>query len=511
MVAAGHPLTAHAGAEALARGGNAVDAAVAAAFAAAVAETPLTGPGAGGFLLVRAPDGEATLYDFFVAAPGLGPDGRALDPRELSSFTVPFGGADQVFHIGPASVAVPGLVPGVCRAVARHGRLPLPDLVAPAARIARDGVRVTQVSAYLHKILEDMLGSTPACAAMYQPLGRAARPGEVLRFPDLADTLEEIGRRGESALRDGPLADALLDCMERDGGLVTREDLEAYEVADRTPLRVGYRDTTILTNPPPSSGGILIAAALSALQAAPRPGSDTDLYRACAAAGAQANLLRSSPLMEQMHDEGFIERFWAQLAAGMSRKPVGSTTHVSAIDADGGMASLSSSCGSGSGVVVPGTGILLNNMMGEEDLNPGGFGRIHPGTRMTSMMAPTMVLRGDAPVVALGSAGSNRLRSAILQVVTAIVDLGLDIPAAVARPRIHPEAGALDVEGGVPEEAVAALVADGYAPRRWDALNLFFGGVSAVGAGGSGLRAAGDPRRGGGAAGVTRDGEVVAL
>lgn len=451
------------------------------------------------------------LLDFFVAAPGTGPDGRALDPADLDTFTVPFGGAEQVFHIGPASVAVPGMVPGLCRAATRLGRLPLPDLVAPAARLARDGVTITEVTGHLHRILEDMLRATPSSAAMYQPLGRAPRAGERLRFPDLGDTLEEIGRGGESALREGPLADALLDCMARDGGLVTREDLGAYEVVDRPPLRTTYRDTTILTNAPPSSGGILIAAALAALEAGAAPAADAALYRACAAAGAHANLLRASPLMEDMHDEGFVERFWADLQAGLSRKPTGSTTHVSAVDAEGGMASLSSSCGSGSGVVVPGTGILLNNMMGEEDLNPGGFGRVHPGRRMTSMMAPTLVMRGDAPLLALGSAGSNRLRSAILQTVTAIVDLGLAIPDAVARPRVHPEGGALDVEGGVPEDAVALLAADGHTLRRWDGLNLFFGGVSAVGAGAAGLEAAGDPRRGGGAAGVTRDGEVVTL
>ena len=158
-----------------------------------------------------------------------------------------------------------------------------------------------------------------------------------------------------------------------------------------------------------------------------------------------------------------MERLWARLAAP-SRKPAGSTTHISAVDADGGMASLSSSNGSGSGVVVPGTGILLNNMLGEEDLNPGGFGLLDAGLRMTSMMAPTLLLRGGEPVLALGSAGSNRLRSAILQTMVSVIDGGLGCSAAVARPRVHPEGDGVDVEGGVPEEAVAALVADGHRP-----------------------------------------------
>jgi gamma-glutamyltranspeptidase/glutathione hydrolase len=485
---------------------------VAAAFAAAAAETPLTGPGAGGFLLLRPAHGRAVLLDFFVSAPGLGPEGRPLDPADLWAFTVPFGGADQVFHIGPASVAVPGMVPGLCRAAARYGRLPLPDLVAAGARIAREGVVVTEVTSYLHEILFDMLTATPAAAALYAPEGRPVRPGERLVLPELADTLEEVGRRGERALREGPLAEALVRHLQESGGHVTAEDLRAYEVVEREPLEVGYRDVLLLTNPPPSSGGVLIAAALHALEERPPPAGDLAFYLAVAEAGRRANLLRGEPLMEELHGEGFIERFWARLAAARaSRRPTGSTTHVSAIDPDGGMASLSSSCGSGSGVVVPGTGILLNNMLGEEDLNPGGFGRWPAGARMTSMMAPTLILRGGEPLASLGSAGSNRLRSAILQTVTSLVDEGLPVAAAVARPRVHPEGDGLDVEGGVPEAVIAALARDGHRIRRWEGTSLFFGGVSAVAVGPGGLEGAGDPRRGGAAAGVTRAGEVVEL
>lgn len=488
-VAAGSPLAARAGAEVLARGGNAVDAAVAAAFAAGAAEAPLTGPGAGGFLLARSPRGEATLFDFFVSVPGTGAGGRRLDPKTLGSFTVPFGGAEQVFHIGPASVAVPGMVPGLCEAAARLGRLSLPDLVAPAVRVAREGVPITAAGAFLHGILRDMLGASPASAAMFHPEGRPPREGERLYFPDLADTLEEVGRHGARAAVDGSVAQAMLEHMGSAGGLLTAQDLAGYRVVERAPLEVAYRDATMLTNPPPSSGGSLIAAALFHLEGEPPPIDDTTFYRRVAAAGRHANRVR----------------------AAESRKPVGSTTHVSAVDADGGVASLSSSCGSGSGVVIPGTGILMNNMLGEEDLNPGGFGLLDPGERMTSMMAPTIVLRRGEPLLVLGSAGSNRLRSAILQATVSVLDQARDVASAVSRPRVHPEGNALDVEGGVPADAVAALRGDGHVIRRWDAMNLFFGGVSAVGVASSGLEAAGDPRRGGGAAGVTRAGEVVPL
>jgi gamma-glutamyltranspeptidase / glutathione hydrolase len=477
VVAAGHRCSARAGAEALARGGNAVDAACAAAFAAAVAESPLTGPGAGGFLLARTPDGCTTLLDFFVAVPGLGPGGRPLDPGDLISFTVPFGGAEQVFHIGPASVAVPGMLPGLGEAAARLGRLPLAELVAPAAALARAGVVMTREAEYLHLILHGMLAATPEAAAIYEPEGRPLRAGERLRLPDLAATLEHLGRHGADAMCGGELGRAIVSHLRATGGLVTDEDLAAYAVVDRTPLEVSYRDVVLLTNSPPSSGGVLIVAALRALDAgSEHPAGDALTHDvAVARAGRAANALRDAAFAEAVREEGFLERFLAGggRAPEPSRKLIGSTTHISAVDREGGMASMSSSNGAGSGVVVPGTGILLNNMLGE--------------------------------------AGSNRLRSAILQTVTNIVDLGMDLPAAVARPRVHPEGDGADVEGGIGEEVAAALAADGHALRRWGAMNLFFGGVAVAGRGPSGLSGAGDPRRGGAAAGVTRAGQVVDL
>ncbi|HJZ62641.1 MAG TPA: gamma-glutamyltransferase [Miltoncostaeaceae bacterium] len=505
VVAAGHPETARAGAEAIARGGNAVDGVVGAAYAAAVAEGLLTGPAAGGFLLACEPGGRPTLLDFFVAAPGLGPRGRPLDPDRLDSFEVPFGDAEQVFHIGPASVGVPGMVPGLAEASARLGRLAAADLVAPAAALARRGVTVTAEVAYLLEILEAMITRRPECAAIWAPEGRTPRVGERILQPELAESLEEIGRSGAAAIRDGPLARALVAYLEREGGLVTSEDLLAYRVEERVPLEVGHGEVTVVTNPPPSSGGVLIAVALREL--AGWEGGDVGFYRAVGRAGRAANAYRTAAFAEGIRDPGYA----AALVEGLvSRRPTG-TTHVSAVDAEGGMASLSSSNGSGSGVVVPGTGLFLNNMLGEQDINPGGFGRLAAGVRMTSMMAPTLILRRGEPVLALGSAGSNRLRSAILQTVVSIVDCGLGLGAAVARPRVHPEGDGVDVELGVPEEAVAALEADAHRIRRWGRMNLFFGGVSVAGLGPSGLEGAGDPRRGGAAAGVLADGRVVDL
>ena len=386
-------------------------------------------------------------------------------------------------------------------------------------RLARDGVVLGREAAHLHEILADMLRATPAAAAVYAPGGRLLGEGDRVRLPELADTLEHLGRggRGEHARRR-PGARGRAPPL-RDGGLVTAEDLRAYRVVERRPLQISYRGLTLLTNPPPSSGGALIAVALHEAEHHPPARGDVEHYRAVARAGAAANALRGPDFDRDLHEEDCMERLWARRVAAsagadrwpVSRKPTGSTTHASAVDADGGMASLSSSNGSGSGVVVPGTGILLNNMLGEEDLNPGGFGRHAPGARMSSMMAPTLLLRGGEPVLALGSAGSNRLRSAILQTVMSVVDEGLGAAEAVRRPRVHPEGDGVDVEGGVGDDAVAALAADGHRLRRWGATSLFFGGVSLAGSGRDGLQGAGDPRRGGAAAGVTASGEVIDL
>jgi gamma-glutamyltranspeptidase / glutathione hydrolase len=504
----------------LARGGTAVDGAIAAAFAAAVTESPLTGPGAGGFLMARPAGQSATLLDFFVAVPGTGDEGRPLQADDLEAFTVPFGDADQVFYIGPASVAVPGMIQGLVEAHERFGVLPLADLVAPAVQLARDGVVLSPEAGYLHTILTDMLTHSPEARAVYAPKGRLLVAGDTVRFPELADVLLEIGRTGRHAMSaDGWLAGRLRDDITPRGGLITRDDLAAYRVIERTPLSIGFRDLEILTNPPPSAGGVLIAAALRHLEGSTPATDENGHYRAVAAAGVAANAHRTADFAELLHGDGFLEQFLAALGdtpepgagPGETRKPAGSTTHVSVVDANGGMASLSSSNGAGSGVMAAGTGFLLNNMLGEEDLNPGGFGRIPPGRRMTSMMAPTLLLRGGEPVIAVGSAGSNRLRSAIVQTIASLVDQGLSIPDSVHRPRVHPEGDGLDVEGGISQAVCGALEADGHSLRRWGDMNLFFGGVSAAGRSGQGLDGAGDPRRAGGAFGVTRAGEVVEL
>ena len=483
VVAAGHPVTAEAGAEILRAGGNAVDAALAAMFTSFIAEPMLTGLGAGGYMLAAPPGEDPVLLDFFVEAPGRGLAAGAPH-APLRSVDVDFGDAVQVFHIGAAAAGPYGTVSGAATAAERFGRLPLADLVAPAAAHARRGVEVNAQQAYLFEILHPICAATAESRALYTPAGRPPRVGEVHRDPTLADALERLAAEGPAPFYTGDVAGAVCDRIAERGGLLTRADLAAYETVARVPVRVRYRGEDVVTNPPPSAGGILLAYALALLDRAPPPPSVAALVEAMAAAQAE----RTPGFLAGLPDPGFLDRFTA------SR--LGATTHISVADADGWACAVTCTNGEGCGEVVPGTGIHLNNMMGEQDLSPFGWHAHPPGRRLPSMMAPTMVLADGAPRLVLGSAGSNRIRSAVLQVVVGVLDRGLGVQAAIDAPRVHLEDGIAYVEPGVD---LAGIEAQDRAIVRFSARNLFFGGAQAVQrdpATGT-LSGAGDPRRGG--------------
>jgi gamma-glutamyltranspeptidase / glutathione hydrolase len=498
VVAAGHPLTAEAGARVLREGGNAVDAAVGAMLTSFAAEQLLTGLGAGGYMLVAGAGEQPTLLDFFVEAPtnrrlagSTQEGGGNPPPAELRAVDVSFGDAAQVFHIGPASCGVYGTPAGVCEAMRRWGSVGLQELAAPAAELARRGVMLNGGQAYIAKILADLLTSTPECAALWAPEGHVLKEGELLRNHELGDALERLGVEGAEPFYRGDIAAAVCDWLRARGGALCGENLASYDAVAREPVRLGYRDREVLTNPPPSAGGTLLAYALALLDRGPAPPRLSGVVEAMAAAQGE----RTAEFVEGLSEDGFLERFLA--------KNLGATTHISVLDADGRACSVTASNGEGSGVVVPGTGIHLNNVMGEQDLNPLGFHRHPAGRRMPSMMAPTVVLHEGRVELVLGSAGSNRIRSALLQTIVGVVDYGLGASAAVDAPRVHFEDGALYAEPGIDLDALADRRARGsltVAPEQiveFGELNLFFGGVQAVLRRGDVLEGAGDPRRGG--------------
>jgi gamma-glutamyltranspeptidase/glutathione hydrolase len=493
VVAAGHPETAEAGAQVLREGGNAVDAAVCAMLASFAVESPLTGFGAGGFIMVHR-GGETVLLDFFVAAPGLDGIERGAElvpvPVHFDAETV------QTFYVGPASCGVPGTAAGIERVLERFGSVPLAELVGPGVRLAREGSPVNAEQAYILDILGPIHARLEGTRELYAPAGRALREGEPFRFPELAEALERFGAEGAEPFCRGEVAVALSEHVVRNGGTLGLDDLARYEPIERRPIRAPFRGTEVLTNPPPSSGGVLIAYCLGLLE---RLGERSGPEQLVAAMGA-ANAARGEAFVEALYGES-LEASMLDAAAldATAADLLGSTTHISVLDGDGMCANVTCSNGSGSGVLVPGTGVILNNMLGEEDLNPLGFHAIAPGRRVPSMMAPTVVLRDGEIELGLGSAGSNRIRSAILQTIVRAVEERMGADEAVRAPRLHFEQGTVQAEPGIDEDALTRIEARGIPVRRRPAINLFFGGTQAVARerGSGALSGGGDPRRGG--------------
>jgi gamma-glutamyltranspeptidase/glutathione hydrolase len=279
--------------------------------------------------------------------------------------------------------------------------------------------------------------------------------------------------------------------------MLTREDLASYKAVDREPVAVSYRGREVLTNPPPSAGGVLICHALALLDAAPGPTTAPELVEVM----ERTQRERTPEFLTGLDDPQFVAGFLRRTGARL-----GSTTHIAALDREGWACSVTCSNGSASGIIVPGTGVHLNNMLGEQDLNPLGFHRHPPGRRMPSMMAPTIVVRECRPELCVGSAGSNRIRSAILQTILRSIDDGLPAQEAVDAPRLHYEDGVVYTEPGIDVEALAAA---GWQVGPFRERNLFFGGAQAAAreeggvAGRGGFSGGGDPRRGGAAIIVT--------
>jgi len=508
IVAAGHPQTAAAAKEVLACGGNAFDAVVAAHFAACVTEPVLASLGGGGFLLARTADGERRLYDFFTQTPRRR---CAAAERDFKPILADFGTATQEFHIGMAAIACPGTVRGLFRIQRELGRLPMRRLIEPAVALARRGVRLNALQAYIFDIVGAIYTADPDVQRLFAARSasdRLVRHGESLRMPELAATLEALACEGEALFYRGEIAQRLAaDSAER-GGHLTLDDLRHYRVQCRKPLQIDYRGARIYTNPAPSAGGMLVAFALRLLEAGgplPRPfGSPAHATRLVTAMvqtnAARAEVERGDDLRQRQR-RLLGTRLLRRYRETLVHHPPGyrGTTHISVLDAAGNEASMTVSNGEGAGYVIPGTGIVMNNMLGEEDLNPHGFHRWPLDRRLSSMMAPTLVSLPGGVDVALGSGGSNRIRTAIFQVLSHLVDLRMPLARAVGSPRLHHENGTLSIEHGFSDETLTALQHICPGAECWEGRNLFFGGVHAVARDrNSGvLSGAGDPRRGG--------------
>jgi gamma-glutamyltranspeptidase/glutathione hydrolase len=447
------------------------------------------------------------VLDFFVTVPGLGHGGPHADMEEID--VVFEGSSRQLFRIGAASVAVPGTPLGLETAHSAAGTLPWRELVQPAIELARDGFELTRPQGYLHAILDSILRHTAEGAAMYGRDGNRLVAGDTVRMPELAGTLEAIGRHGAGALYRGKVGRALCEHVRAGGGDLTRRDLQQYRAIWRRPVRSPFRGYEFVSNPPPSAGGVLIGLGLRLLErlpGRPAPGTAEAIARLIEVMREQsrarerslAHELRRGGLDRRLSSEEYMraaaERIRQRLPGGTEAAAPGGTTHISVVDGEGNAASLSASLGSGSGLIVPDTGIHLNNMLGEYD-------RVRTSTRaghrLTSLMSPSIALKNGRVRLAVGSAGSIRLRGAILQVATNVLEHGLAVEEAIAAPRIHLEEPVVHCEGGNEPAELDRLEESGYELARWRRRNLYFGGAAAVGVSGSRYEAAGDPRRGG--------------
>lgn len=506
-VAGGHDETVRAAAEILAEDGNAFDAACAGIAAACVCEPVLASLGGGGFLLAETAAGEARLYDFFVDTPRHRPTRSDLDFQAVEA---DFGTLRQTFHIGLAATATPGVPAGLERLAGDLGRLPLARSLAPAIELARAGFALRPIDAFVASVVAPIVTACDSLRSLHCRNDGALRQcGERLCQPDLAESLERLAREGAAPFYQGEPAERLVAFCRAAGGLLSADDLAGYQVQCRRPLATRYAGAEILTNAPPSSGGILIAFALGLLDGEDlgRFGSAVHLFQ-LGRAMALTNRARLESGLDQAEgpadglaaaakllDPPLLEQYRNEIRAHplVSR----GTTHLSVVDAQGNAAAVTLSNGEGCGRVLPGSGIHLNNMLGEEDLNPLGFHSWPTGVRLSSMMAPTLARDREGALLALGSGGSNRLRTAILQVLVNCLAHGMAPGEAVVAPRLHVEHDAMQVEPGFDDTALAALAALG-SLNRWPEPNLYFGGVQLVRRATDGrLAAAGDPRRGG--------------
>jgi gamma-glutamyltranspeptidase/glutathione hydrolase len=506
VVASGHKETSKAARILLEEGGNAFDAALGALCAACVCEPMLASLGGGGFLLAQPAGNDTQVFDFFTQTP-------SANTGELDFYPIQadFGTATQEFHIGMGSIAVPGVVAGLFATHAALCRLPLQKIIEPAVWLARKGVRINRLQKYVNDILEPIINASDAARALAAPMfatGRLAEVGEYIFNPDLADTFEKLARSGERWFYEGEPARQLVRDCEQHGGLVTGADMRFYRVIKRRPVEVEVYGSKISFNSPPSPGGCLTAFALSlyeTLQAGHSEWGSPQHAMALAGVMQAASLVRQEQgLASGMDEEAATAMLTAEhLASWRETLRSGGlatrgTTQISVVDADGSLASMTLSNGEGSAYVLPGMGIMFNNMLGEEDLNPGGFHKLPPGERLASMMTPAIVSHGDGSRIALGSGGSNRIRSAILQVLVNMFEYGMGLEDAVAAPRLHLENNHLSIEKGFSDTAMAKLEAEWPGLKQWPEHNLFFGGVHAVRRFADGeFSAAGDPRRGG--------------
>ena len=497
MVVSNHPLASAAGAEMLAAGGNAVDAAIATLFALTVVEPMMVGIIGGGMAHIRLSDGSHRFID-----------GQSTVPSAVKSdtYTSKPGSAHDVFDTvddenlnGPKAVAVPGSLKAWCETLARFGTMSLADVMQPAIKHAARGFVVTP---YLHECISDsaavMLKDKPI-SAIYLPKGEPLKPGERVVQSEYAETLAYIAQHGPDALYNGPLGNVLVDYMKANGGFIAHEDLKTYRTVERQPIRADYRGWQIMGPPPPAASGVHITQMLNILEGFDITSlgfgtAQTIHYLAEvmkiafadreAASGDPAYINvpveRLTSKAYAAERRGAIDDGKAQAwGAGVTQLESAHTTHMTAADSFGNVAATTQTINNlfGAKILIPGLGAIPNNYMNLYDPRPGHALSLAAGKRVTTSMSPVMALRDGKLRFALGLPGGKRIFPSAMQALVNLIDHGMTLQEAVEAPRVWTEGNALEVEPAVPESVRAKLIAMGH---RVLAMSTVGGGMNAI-------------------------------
>ena len=474
IIACGHEKTAEAGKWMYEEGGNAFDACLAALMASFVSEPFMGGIGGGGFLNAFLANKQSYLFDFFCQTPR---KKKLAGDLEFYPVGVDYGELQEEFHIGAASIAVPGMLAGIFDIHSKLCKLPMKVLAEPAIQLAKEGVKVDGFLPATFKLLAPINMATKEAKRIFAKDGDLYKDGDLFANPDLADFLDHIVREGTDNFYRGDLAMKMHEQISSLGSLEF-EDFKNYKVEIREALKFHYKNKTVLCNPLPSIGGEMMKSILSKLQNKETYHWETPHFTQQWYEIQKASQIEKQALLER-HFEG----------------KKGSTTHISCLDEMGNAAGLTVSNGEGSGYVLSGTGVMLNNMLGESALLPNGFHSWKEDSRLSSMMSPTLVLDEMSEVeLVCGTGGASRIPSVVSQLIHYCVDHQLPLEEAILKPRLHFEHNVLNLE---PELSPPSRLNSEDEINQWETQGMMFGGIHSIRKSKRGIEAIGDPRRGG--------------
>ncbi|MDC0230824.1 gamma-glutamyltransferase [Aureispira] len=475
IIAAGHEKTAQAAALILKEGGNAFDAAIAAFLASFISEPCMSSAGGGAFANILTADGKSVFLDFFCQTPKIK---RPASEMEFEPMVVNFGETTETFYIGMGAVAVPGVIAGIYHIHKHFATIPMHILVEPALDYARNGVIINDFQFFDICVLHDIMTKEVEAKNIFYPEGKPLAVGKNLQMPILADYLEFLVKEGEREFYEGEFAKQLVKDSSTRGGGLTMDDMLHYKVNSNKPLSFPYRNKKILTNPLPSIGGTLIGLMMRKLE---------KRYH--------NNYLPFSNEHVQTLQNIIDEVYRIEKSVPNLNKKWGSTSHFNIVDNKGNAINITMSNGEGCGYMVPGTNVMMNNMLGEASLLPNGYHSWVPDTRLSSMMSPTLVVNSEGKFeIATGTGGGSRIPSVIVQVLHYMIDFGMDVRTAVHSARLHNEHSELNLE---PAFVQKHLAVNQLKVINWESPAMFFGGVHTIHKKGNDLFASGDDRRDG--------------